>query len=198
MKESEKVVLTKITDPDRYRSTMKLSGTGTYRYVDEPNALWMIDASPVDALCLDGRHSMYANIDIATRRFVITLSKTPRASAVGLLIRKTILKYGVARIIKTDNGSDFVAVATKRLFTNLDIEPDVSDAYSPEQKGHVERVIKTFQHEVCPQLPGLYRPQRRRSESHRRSEELFRAPGRRRKGNVRGRADVRAAAAPYR
>jgi hypothetical protein len=70
------------------------------------------------------------------------------------LIRKTILKWGVARIIKTDNGSDFVAVATKRLFANLDTEADVSDAYSPEQKGHVERVIKTFQHEVCPQLPG--------------------------------------------
>lgn len=154
LKTSEKVVLTKITDPDRYRSTMKLSGTGTYRHVDEPNALWMIDASPVDALLLDGRYSMYANLDIATRRYVITLSKTPRASAVGLLIRKSTLKWGVARIIKTDNGSDFVAVATKRLFTNLDIEADVSDAYSPEQKGHVERVIKTFQHEVCPQLPG--------------------------------------------
>ena len=154
LKASEKVVLTKITDPDKYRSTMKLSGTGTYRHIDEPNALWMIDASPVDALCLDGRYSMYANLDVATRRYVITLSRTPRASAVGLLLRKSILKWGVATVIKTDNGSDFVAVATKQLFTNLDIEPDVSDAYSPEQKGHVERVIKTFQHEVCPQLPG--------------------------------------------
>ncbi|QND45235.1 DDE-type integrase/transposase/recombinase (plasmid) [Rhizobium lusitanum] len=154
LKASENVVLTKITDPDKFRSTMKLSGTGTYRYIDEPNALWMIDASPVDALCVDGRYSMYACIDIATRRLIITLSKTPRASSVGLLIRKSILKWGVARVIKTDNGSDFVAIATKRLFSNLDTEADVSDAYSPEQKGHVERVIKTFQHEVCPQLPG--------------------------------------------
>lgn len=154
LKADEKVVLTKITDPDTFRSTMKLSGTGAQRHVTEPNALWMIDASPVDALCLDGRYSMYACIDIATRQLVITLSKTPRASAVGLLIRKAILKRGVARIIKTDNGSDFVAVATKRLFANIDTEADVSDAYSPEQKGHVERVIKTFQHEVCPQLPG--------------------------------------------
>lgn len=61
---------------------------------------------------------------------------------------------GVAKVIKTDNGSDFVAVSIKRLFADLSIDPDVSDAYSPEQKGHVERVIKTFQHEVCPQLPG--------------------------------------------
>ncbi len=154
LKADEKVVLTKITDPDHYRSTMKLSGTGTYRHIDEPNALWMIDASPVDALCIDGRHSLYACIDIATRRLVITLSKTPRASAVGLMMRKAILKWGAAKIIKTDNGSDFVAVSIKRLFADLGITPDVSDAYSPEQKGHVERVIKTFQHEVCPQLPG--------------------------------------------
>ena len=155
LKASEKVVLTKITDPDKFRSTMKLAGTGTLRHITEPNALWMIDASPVDALCVDGRYSMYACIDIATRRLVITLSKTPRASAVGLLIRKAILKFGVAHTIKTDNGSDFVATATKRLFDNLDIIADVSDAYSPEQKGHVERVIKTFQHEVTPQLPGF-------------------------------------------
>lgn len=151
---AEKVVITKISNPDKFRSTMKLSGTGALRHISEPNALWQIDASPVDALCLDGRHSLYACIDIATRRLVITLSKTPRASAVGLLIRKAILKLGVAHVIKTDNGSDFVAIATKQLFANLDITPDVSDAYSPEQKGHVERVIKTFQHEVGPQLPG--------------------------------------------
>lgn len=154
LKTSEKVVLTKITDPDKFRSHMKLSGTGTYRHVTDPNALWMIDASPVDALCIDGRHSLYACIDIATRRLVITLSKTPRASAVGLMMRKAILKWGVAKVIKTDNGSDFVAVSIKRLFADLSIDPDVSDAYSPEQKGHVERVIKTFQHEVAPQLPG--------------------------------------------
>ncbi len=71
-----------------------------------------------------------------------------------LMIRKSVLKWGVARIIKTDNGSDFVAVATKQLFEHLDIDVDVSDAFSPEQKGHVERMIRTFQHEVGPQLPG--------------------------------------------
>jgi putative transposase len=154
LKASKKVLLTMVTDPDRFRSTMKLSGTGTHVHVTEPNALWMIDASPVDALCLDGRYSMYCCLDIATRRTVITLSKTPRASAVGLLIRKATLKWGVATEIKTDNGSDFVAIAIKRLFDNLGIEPNVSDAYSPEQKGHVERAIRTFQHEVCPQLEG--------------------------------------------
>lgn len=155
LKRDHKVALTKATNPDRYRSTMAPAGTGTYRWVTHPNALWMIDASPVDVLCTDGRWSMYGCIDVATRRFVITISRTPRAAAVALLIRKAIMAWGVPQTIKTDNGSDFVARDTRRLFASLGIEADVSAAYSPEQKGHIERAIRTFQHDVGPQLPGF-------------------------------------------
>lgn len=155
LKQTHRVELTKLTNPDLYRSTMAPSGTGTYRHIDEPNALWMIDASPVDALCVDGRHAIYACIDIATRRVVFSLSRTPRAAAVALLLRKAILTWGKPQRIKTDNGSDFVARDTKRLLAALDIELEVSDAYSPQQKGHVERVIRTFQHGVGPLLPGF-------------------------------------------
>lgn len=154
LRDEEKVIITKMTDPDAFKSKMKLSGTGMLRHIKNPNQMWMIDASPVDALCTDGRHSLYACIDVATRRVVITLSKTPRASAVGLMMRKAILMWGPPKIVKTDNGSDFVAVSIQRLFADLQIEPDICDAYSPEQKGHVERVIGTFQRQVGPQLPG--------------------------------------------
>ncbi|SMH42204.1 DDE-type integrase/transposase/recombinase [Mesorhizobium australicum] len=154
LKADNKVVLTKLTNPDLYRSTMAPSGIGMLRHITEPNQLWQIDASPVDALCTDGRHSIYACIDIATRRTILSMSKTPRASAVALLIRKAILAWGAPEVIQTDNGSDFVAKDTQRLFASLGIDPDVCDAYTPEQKGHVERVIKTFQHMVGPLLPG--------------------------------------------
>ncbi|MER9851215.1 DDE-type integrase/transposase/recombinase [Mesorhizobium sp. M0106] len=155
LKESHKVELIKLTNPDRYRSHLAPAGVGMLRHITEPNQLWQIDASPVDALCTDGRHSVYACIDIATRRSVWLLSRTPRASAVALLIRKAILAWGVPDVVKTDNGSDFVAQDTQRLFASLGIEAETSDAYSPEQKGHVERVIKTFQHDVGPLLPGF-------------------------------------------
>lgn len=150
-----RVLLTKITNPDLYRSSMRPSGTGAFRFVTEPNAMWMVDASPVDALCIDGRHSIYGCIDVATRRFVITVARTPRASAVALLVRKAALAWGVPELIKTDNGSDFVARDTKRLLDNLSIEVDVCPPYSPEQKGFIERAIKTFQHMVGPSLPGF-------------------------------------------
>lgn len=155
LKETEKVALTKLSNPDRYRSTMAPAGVGALRHIREPNALWQIDASPVDALCTDGRHAIYACIDIATRRTLFYVSKTPRAAAVAMLIRRAIIAWGVPQTIKTDNGSDFVARDTKRLFAALDIEMDVSDAYSPQQKGHVERVIKTFQHDCATLLPGF-------------------------------------------
>lgn len=150
------VLLTKITNPDAYRSHLKPAGTRSYSWLTEPHALWMIDASPVDALCVDGRHSVYVCIDIATRDLVITVARTPRASAVALLMRKAALLWGVPKQVKTDNGSDFTARDTKRLLIDdLKIDVDVCAAYSPEQKVHVERAIKTFQHMVGPNLPGF-------------------------------------------
>jgi transposase InsO family protein len=156
LKSTKVVLLTKLSDPDRYRSAMAPSGVGTYRWVGEPNTLWMIDASPIDALDRDGRRpNVYACIDIGTRRAIFYVSHTPRAAAVALLLRKAILAWGVPDKIKTDNGSDFVAAETKRLFASLQVEMELSQAYHPEEKIHVERVIKTFQHDCAAQLPGF-------------------------------------------
>lgn len=155
LKAENKVVLTKLTDPDRYRSTMLPAGVGALRHIIQPNMLWQIDASPIDALCTDGRHSIYACVDVFSRRAIVLVSKTPRAAAVALLLRKAIMAWGVPLTIKTDNGSDFVARDTQRLLVSLGIEQDVSDAYSPQQKGHIERFIRTFQHDFATLLPGF-------------------------------------------
>lgn len=155
LKVEDEVAITKASNPDRYRNRFAFSGTNAFAWVQEPNQLWQIDASPVDVLCIDGRHSLYMCLDLATRRIVITTSKTPRASAVGLMARKAILKWGVAKIIKTDNGSDFVAIETCRLFDALGIDVQRSQKYTPQEKGHVERAIKTFQHQMGPKMPGF-------------------------------------------
>lgn len=155
LKISQKVALTKLQNPDKYRSLMRASGVGSLRHINLPNQLWQIDASPIDAMCIDGRHTIYACIDIATRRAYFMVSRTPRAVAVALLIRNCILEWGLPEKIKTDNGSDFVAKDIKRLLAALGIELELSDAYTPQQKGHVERVIKTFQHDCAVLLPGF-------------------------------------------
>lgn len=97
-----KVELTAISDPDGFKSKYRLTGRNSYAHVRHANQLWMIDASPADVLCLDGRHTIYVAIEVFTRRIIIYVTKTPRASAVGLLMRRAILAWGVPQLVKTD------------------------------------------------------------------------------------------------
>ena len=70
-------------------------------------------------------------------------------------MRRAILAWGVPERVKTDNGSDFKAKATERLFASLRIETEASTPFSPEQKGHVERAIGTMQRDLVSMLPGF-------------------------------------------
>ncbi|MCC5965522.1 MAG: DDE-type integrase/transposase/recombinase [Natronohydrobacter sp.] len=148
--------LLRLRDPDRYRSHVAFRATGT-TIAAELNDLWEIDASPADVM-LRGkkRHSVYLAIDVWSRRVRVLVSETPRASAVGLLIRKCLLDWGVPNTVKTDNGSDFRARTTVKLLSALQIETRVSAAYDPSDKGMVERVIGTFQRDLatCPGFIG--------------------------------------------
>ena len=146
--------LLKLTNPDAYRSHVQFAATGANR-VERLNQKWEIDASPVDVMTTDGRKNLYMAIDLYSRRIVLLISDTARASAVGLLIRKCLLEWGVPELIKTDNGSDFAAKATVRLLDALGIEQDFSTPYSPQQKGSIERVIGTFQRDCAATLPGF-------------------------------------------
>lgn len=155
IRREDKVVLTALTNPDRFKSRYRLAGGNVASDVSRINELWEIDASPADVLLLDGRYSIYACVDVFTRRVIILATKTPRAEAVGLLIRRALMEWGVPERVKTDNGSDFTARFTKYLFNALGIEVELCPPYSPEKKPHVERAIKTFQHDFCADLPGF-------------------------------------------
>ncbi len=143
----------RLTDPDGYRSKIEFTATGSQR-ADRLNEVWQIDASPADVMLTGGRHSVYVAIDVYSRRQIILATPTPRASAVGLLIRKAILAWGVPERIHTDNGSDFTAKQTQRLFGALGVEIELSPPYNPKSKGIVERAIGTFQRDL-PTCPGF-------------------------------------------
>jgi transposase InsO family protein len=142
-----------LTDPDGYRSKVEFAAVGATR-AERLNQLWQIDASPADIMLTEGRHSIYLAIDAAPRRIKVLVTPTPRAAAVGLLIRKCILAWGVPEVIKTDNGSDFVARSTERLLAALGIAVELSRPYEPRAKGMVERAIGTFQRDLSG-LPGF-------------------------------------------
>ncbi|GGB55340.1 transposase [Roseibium aquae] len=153
-KETHRNELLKITDPDAYKSTIRFAATGANRR-ERLNEVWEIDASPSDVMTTDGRKTIYAAIDLYSRRCLLLICDTPRAAAVGLLLRKCLMAWGVPEEIVTDNGSDFVARATKRLLDALGIEHDPCEPHAPEQKGTVERLIGTFQRDCAATLPGF-------------------------------------------
>lgn len=148
--------LIRLRDPDGYRNRIEFTAVGSTK-ADGLNDLWQIDASPADVMLLGKRrHSVYVAIDIWSRRLIVLVTQTPRAAAVALLIRKCLKAWGVPRRIKTDNGSDFTAHATRRLLDALGIAVEVSPPYQPKAKGTVERAIGTFQRALagCPGFIG--------------------------------------------
>ena len=147
--------ITRLTDPDGYRSKVEFVASGSTR-ADRLNEIWQIDASPLDAITLNGkRPTIYCCIDVFSRRIIILVTATPRAHAVGLLLRKAMLAWGVPERIKTDNGSDFKAHYIARLFANLGIGFEPTAPYDPRAKGIVERAIGTFQRGFAASLPGF-------------------------------------------
>lgn len=153
-RETYKAELLSLTDPDAFKDRLRISGR-TAHLVSRCNELWTIDASPADVLTKDGRYSVYVAVDVYPRRVMILITKTPRAAAVGLLMRRAILEWGVPETVKTDNGSDFIAKYTQRVLAALGIEVELSAPFSPWQKGTVERAIGTLQRDLMATLPGF-------------------------------------------
>lgn len=144
----------RLNDPDGWKNRDMLALGDLDQQVSRPNQMWMIDASPADAHATDGRHNIYVLIDVYTRRIMALVTKTPRTEAVKLLLRRALLEWGVPECLVTDNGSDFVSREARRVFAALAIAHDPSTAFSPWEKGFVERVIGTVQHGLFPMLPG--------------------------------------------
>lgn len=154
-RENNPKALALVTSPDAYRSKYAPAFGKNDEQISALNQLWEIDASPADILLKDGRYSIYACIDIYTRRVRILVTKTPRTSAALLLIKTCIEEWGVPDTIRTDNGSDFVSRTARLALDCLGIHHDISPPYTPEYKGSVERVIKTMQHGLMPLLDGF-------------------------------------------
>jgi putative transposase len=153
IRKRDKQFLLARTDPDRFKSTMRIAGKSR-DHVTRLNELWEIDTSPADVLTKDGRYSLYVVVDFYSRRIMTLVTKTPRAEAALLLIRRAILAWGVPERVRTDNGSDFIAERVRRAFAGLGIEHELCAPFKPEQKGVVERAIGTIQGDLMPLLPG--------------------------------------------
>lgn len=154
-KRDNAAALQKVCAPDAWRSHRLIAVGSASAHVERLNQVWEIDASPADMLCTDGRQSVYALVDVWSRRMLVNVTKTPRTEAVLLLVRRAILEWGVPEVLKTDNGSDFTSRRFMAAVADLGIAQDLCRPFNPQEKPHVERAIGTLQRDLMPTLPGF-------------------------------------------
>lgn len=138
--------------------------------VDQPNAVWQIDHSPMDVIVVDsknrqpiGRPWLTLVIDVASRLIpgLHVSLEAPSVVSVGLALRHAILPKsealnergitgdwpagGLPDALHSDNGSDFRSEAFARACANLGIETIRRPVRRPRYGGHIERLIGTAQ-----------------------------------------------------
>lgn len=143
------------TDPDAWRNKFRPVGGDAYGHVQRLNQLWEGDGSPADALCTDGRYSLYAWIDIYSRSMRVFVVRQVSSQSLLAGLRHCIEAWGVPETIRTDRGSDYISGHARRTLRNLGIEQDVLPGHSPDLKGIVERAIETVQHDFMVLQPGF-------------------------------------------
>ncbi|MGI2159464.1 DNA-binding protein [Shewanella baltica] len=145
------------TNPKKFNDKYRTAVEQTYSWMAAPNDVWEFDSTPVDAMLKEGRHTIIAVIDCFTRRVKLLVSPTSSSEGICLLMRKTLLAWGVPNqggLMRTDNGSDYVSQRTTSIYHLLDLEQSRANPYSGWEKPFIERFFKTLSHDLIELLPG--------------------------------------------
>ncbi|CAN0323678.1 unnamed protein product, partial [Chrysoparadoxa australica] len=107
--------------------------------VERINQLWEFDSTPADVMLTDGRYSIIGVIDVFTRRVKVVLKPTSNAEGIALLIRNTILDWGIPEVARTDNGADYCSAHIFAIWDALGIHNQITNPYSGWEKPFIER-----------------------------------------------------------
>ena len=143
-----------ITDPDGWRNRRMFAYGRADEKVTALNMRWEADATKADILCTDGRCCLIGIIDVWSRRFKLLAVPTSKAVAIGALLRRCLMDWGVPSEFRTDCGSDFTAFYIERVCDALEIDHHLCTEFCPEQKPFIERTFKTFSHGLLELLDG--------------------------------------------
>ena len=122
--------------------------------VERINQLWEFDSTPADVMLTDGRYSIIGVIDVFTRRVKVVLKPTSNAEGIALLIRNTILDWGIPEVARTDNGADYCSAHIFAIWDALGIHNQITNPYSGWEKPFIERFFRTFSHGIAEMLSG--------------------------------------------
>lgn len=122
--------------------------------IERINQLWEFDSTPADVMLTDGRYSIIGVIDVFTRRVKVVLKPTSNAQGIALLIRNTILDWGIPEVARTDNGADYCSAHIFAIWDALGIHNQITNPYSGWEKPFIERFFRTFSHGIAEMLSG--------------------------------------------
>ncbi len=145
-----------LSNPDQWRSQCRIAFGDADFLVSRLNQEWEMDSTPADLILADGkRYTIVACIDLYSRRVKFEVSRTSSGHAVASCLRNAILAWGIPELVRTDNGADYVGQYVQRVLLDLGILQDVCNPFSPQEKPFVERVFRTFLHDLPELLPGF-------------------------------------------
>ncbi len=153
-KEENYSVFLSLVDASGWQNKQMVAFGNLSANVTRINQLWEFDSTPADVMLTDGRYSIIGVIDVFTRRVKVVLKPTSNAEGIALLIRKTILDWGIPEVAKTDNGSDYLSAHILAILDALEIHHHVTNPYSGWEKPFIERFFRTFSHGIAEMLSG--------------------------------------------
>ncbi|WP_028294261.1 Mu transposase C-terminal domain-containing protein [Oceanobacter kriegii] len=153
-KSDNRAVFTAVTNPDAWKNKYMDAQGSASEHVHALNQLWEFDSTPADLMLTDGRHSILGAIDVYSRRTLFVVMPTSNSKGVAQVIRRCLLSWGVPETAKTDNGADYKSKYIQQVFRSLGVEQEFCPPFQGWKKPHIERVFKTFSHDIAELLPG--------------------------------------------
>lgn len=150
-----------VTNPDAWKDRFLPAFGDASAEAEHLNAIWELDGTPADVMLLDPatgelrRSTLMACIDVYSRRLRYLVARTGTAAGIASLLRRCILDWGVPDTVHTDNGQDYVAVHLKTFLQSLDIDQRLCAPFSPWEKPHIERSMRSMSHDLVELLPGF-------------------------------------------
>jgi transposase InsO family protein len=144
-----------LSNPDAWRNKYMVAMGSASEGITALNQRWEMDSTPADVMLTDGRHAIIGTIDVYSRRLMLHVSKTSKATAVAACLRRALLAWGVPEMVKTDNGSDYTSRHMVRVLTGLEVRQELCPPFQPHHKPHIERVFGTFTRDLVELLSGF-------------------------------------------
>lgn len=150
-----------VTNPDAWKDKYLPAFGDASAEAEHLNAIWELDSTPADVMLLDPdtgellRGTIIGCIDVYSRRLRFLVARTGTAAGIASLLRRCILDWGVPDTVHTDNGQDYVSVHLQTFLSSLHIGQRLCAPFSPWEKPHIERAMRSMSHDLVELLPGF-------------------------------------------